>query len=308
MSPIRDPEVFREVLEELSTGVYVVDRERRILFWNRGAEKISGHLSQYVVGRCCGEGLLAECDENSKILCGDACPLVDTMKDGRSRALDLFLRHKAGHRVAVHVEARPVRNSEGTIIGAAASFFERRYVPEPDRRLNSLPAGDNATGLPDAQMVEIQLRQSLEDFREQGTPFCLLHLRVDELDALRTTRGREAGDSILRVVAQTLQNILRPTDVLGHCADDDFLIVVRNCHGSVLSKVAGRLEKIVRRSGIAWWGDEITATLSVGATAAVSGDTTDTIQERAHRGLAESIRNGGNCVTILSVESEEINA
>lgn len=304
MSPIRDPEVFREVLEELSTGVYIVDRERRILFWNRGAEKISGHLSQYVVGRCCGEGLLAECDENSKILCGDACPLVDTMKDGRCRAMDLFLRHKAGHRVAVHVEARPVRNEEGAIIGASESFFERRHIPEPDRRLNSFPAGDSATGLPETQMVESQLRQSLDDFTEQGTPFCLLQLRIDDLDALRTTRGREAGDAILRVVTQTLRNILRPTDVLGHCEDDDFLIVVRNCEGSALGKIAGRLEKIVRRSGIAWWGDEITVTLSVGATTALSGDTTDTIRERAHRGLAESVRKGGNCVTILSVESE----
>lgn len=39
-----DPSHYRAILESLSTGVYVVDRERKILFWNDGAERITGYL------------------------------------------------------------------------------------------------------------------------------------------------------------------------------------------------------------------------------------------------------------------------
>ena len=39
-----DPKPYRDILEGLPNGVYVVDRDRKILFWNDGAEQISGYL------------------------------------------------------------------------------------------------------------------------------------------------------------------------------------------------------------------------------------------------------------------------
>jgi two-component system, cell cycle response regulator len=47
------PEIFHVVLESLQTGVYFVDRNRRTLFWNEGAEKITGYLRHDGVGRFC---------------------------------------------------------------------------------------------------------------------------------------------------------------------------------------------------------------------------------------------------------------
>src|SRR2546426_9517321 len=43
MPELQDPDIFRTILESLQTGVYVVGREGRILFWNQGAEKITGY-------------------------------------------------------------------------------------------------------------------------------------------------------------------------------------------------------------------------------------------------------------------------
>lgn len=299
MYRLSDPEVLRDVLEELSTGVYIVDPERRILFWNQGAEKISGHLSQDVVGRCCGEKILAHCDESSRILCGDECPLLQTMRDGRRRTADVYLRHKAGHRVSVHLEANPIRDEHGTIIGVAESFFERRYVPQPDRRLNNIPAVDKATGLPDQVVVESQLQQCLNEFQEHGVPFCVFQLRIDKLEELRSSRGRDAEEAILRVVSQTLRNLLRPTDVIGQWIDGDFLAIARNCQAHSIGKVARRLEKIASRSEIVWWGDEISATLSVGATSILPGDSMESLLDRAQRALCASVQDGGDRITIL---------
>ena len=42
MPELQDPDIFRTILESLQTGVYVVGRDGRILFWNEGAEKITG--------------------------------------------------------------------------------------------------------------------------------------------------------------------------------------------------------------------------------------------------------------------------
>jgi diguanylate cyclase (GGDEF)-like protein/PAS domain S-box-containing protein len=295
MFRLSDPEVLRTVLEELSTGVYIVDPERRILFWNRGAEKISGHLSQDVIGRCCGETILAHCDESSDSLCGEGCPILEAVRDGRRRRSDVYLRHRAGHCVAVHMETIPVRDQQGTIVAVAGMFFQRRYSPQPDSRLGPFTAVDERTGLPDAEMGRSQLLQALEEYVQQGISFCLLRLHVNELSDMRTTRGHDAADAILRVVVRTLTNVLRPTDILTEWVDGDFLVIARNCQSNATGKIVRRMEKIVSRSGISWWGDQLSVTLSVGATAVMPGDTADSILERADQALEKTIGNGSSC-------------
>src|SRR5271170_5126202 len=50
MSVFADPEIYRTVLEHMQTGTYMVDCEQKLQFWNDGAENITGHLRQDVVG------------------------------------------------------------------------------------------------------------------------------------------------------------------------------------------------------------------------------------------------------------------
>src|SRR5579864_9623865 len=58
MPEFNDPEIYQTVLNGLQTGVYLVDRNRRIRFWNEGAEQITGYLRQDVVGRFLRDHLL----------------------------------------------------------------------------------------------------------------------------------------------------------------------------------------------------------------------------------------------------------
>ena len=44
------PEVFQAIVDRLETGVYAVDLEQKISYWNYGAERITGFLSQNVLG------------------------------------------------------------------------------------------------------------------------------------------------------------------------------------------------------------------------------------------------------------------
>jgi PAS domain S-box-containing protein len=46
MLDLGNPRGFEAVVDSLEAGVYVVDRDRKIVYWNHGAERISGYLRQ----------------------------------------------------------------------------------------------------------------------------------------------------------------------------------------------------------------------------------------------------------------------
>src|SRR5512139_969437 len=82
-----------EILDSVADGVYFVDRERRITFWNRAATEISGHRREDVVGHTCPTGPLQHVDMEGRRLCQTACPLTYVLADGQPRQADVLLRH-----------------------------------------------------------------------------------------------------------------------------------------------------------------------------------------------------------------------
>src|SRR5215831_12544647 len=79
-------EALRAVVDHVDTGVFVVDRERKIVYWNRGVEAVTGYLSQEMVGRVCGDNLLVHCGEHDNELCSADCPVTDALRDGTEAA------------------------------------------------------------------------------------------------------------------------------------------------------------------------------------------------------------------------------
>ena len=51
-------DLFEKVLDRVFSGVYFVDRDRRIIYWNKGAERITGHKKDKVMGKLCFDNIL----------------------------------------------------------------------------------------------------------------------------------------------------------------------------------------------------------------------------------------------------------
>lgn len=297
-----DPGVFRAIVDGLTMGVYIVDRDRRIVYWNDGAEKITGYFRHEVVGRCCRDNILVHCDEHNSVLCDVGCPLSSTMLDGHAREMSLFLKHKGGYRVPIRVYASPIRNQNGEIVGSVESFHQQRFVPKPDRRQTQLMACgalDDLTGLADHGYTLSVLQLKLSSFSQHFADLGVFAILPDKLQYYRTNRGREAADGILRVVAQSLQNTLRPSDHLGRWSEDQFLVILPNCGGDSIAHVGERVRSVLRSCAILWWGDKLPVTASLGGTIARPGDTVETIVARAEKALETSVAAGGDHVTVL---------
>jgi diguanylate cyclase (GGDEF)-like protein/PAS domain S-box-containing protein len=292
---------FRSVLEGLRTAVYVVDRDGKTLFWNDGAERITGHLRQDVVGRVCGDNFLGETDSDNNDLSGARTPMAAVIREGKPMEAQVSLRHKTGHRIPVQLWTFPIRNAQGLIVGAAQSFEETISVSDWDRRHTKLATYgclDQASGVLNHGMVQAHLRENLGMFAEHPIPFSILCIEIDRLDKIQARDGPGAIAAVLRVVGHTLENSLRPTDFLGRWQENQFLAILTECSGAEIAAASERLRRMVSTSKIGWWGDFVPVTISMGGTSVRPGDTPEGMVQRAEEALRKSSAQGGNRTTV----------
>jgi PAS domain S-box-containing protein len=114
-----------ELLNLLADGAYITDTNRRIVFWNQAARRITGWSMEEVVGHGCRENILVHVDKDGHALCGDEhCPLHRSIVTGQPSAepVLVFAKHRNGSRVPVEVTVSPVRNHAGQVIGGIEVF------------------------------------------------------------------------------------------------------------------------------------------------------------------------------------------
>jgi diguanylate cyclase (GGDEF)-like protein/PAS domain S-box-containing protein len=285
MSLLGAPDVFRFVLESLQAGVYLVDLSRRIVCWNDGAERISGYLRQDVVGRICGDKMFLHSDEQGSELCGN-CPLAQTMLDGKKREISVYLRHKAGHLVPVHVWCVPIRDAHGNVIGASETFEESKPSAGFEVRFQELAAHgclDLVTGLPNQAFTTTRGREQIGRFAEHHLPFSILIISLAEDKVFTTARGNPAADRMLQSAAQTLSNVLRPADFLGRWQGDQLLAILVGDLSP--GKHVQPIGKLLGLSRIHWWGDSVPVSVVIAGAEPETGDTVETLVERAQAKL-----------------------
>ena len=297
MALFDDPEILRSVLENLPTGVSVMGRDGKILFWNHGAERITGHLRQDVVGHLCREDFLGNADGGEEEVSGAEAALAAVLRDGKAADSQVSFRHKSGYLVPVRLRASAIRDAHGTIAGVAECFDEILDMAEWDTRRNKLAEYgclDAATGVLTHKMLESRLNDCLAHYAGMPVPFCIVCISFDHLEDVKARYGVGAIAAVLRVSGQTLQNSLRPTDHLGRWQENEFLAIVAECNRTEILRVGERLRKTISRAKITWWGDSLPVTISMGATQVRGEDSAAEMMARAEGALFESIAQGGN--------------
>jgi diguanylate cyclase (GGDEF)-like protein/PAS domain S-box-containing protein len=298
---VNDGDQFKRILDDLHDGVYFVDRDRRITYWNKGAERITGYTADEIVGSRCSEDILVHVDAHGRSLCEDGCPAACAIDDGEPREADVFVRHCEGHRVPVHARVSPLRSDDGEIIGAAETFSDDSphvAALERLRELEDLVMVDPLTGVGNRRYAEAAIRTRLGELRRYGWSCGLLFIDVDHFKEVNDEHGHAMGDSMLRLVAATLKANVRSFDEVARYGGEEFVVVCPNVHAELLHEIGERLRALVENSGYPRQAHPLQVTISVGATLGRPSDTVESIVTRADGLLYESKAGGRNVVRL----------
>ncbi len=296
------PEGFTlELLDHLNDGVYVVDRAGKVTFWNRGAQSITGWAPRDVIGSSGADGLLRHVDADGNELGSDRGPLAAAISSGAPHRADLYLHHKAGHRVPVRVEAVPVRDASGEIVGAVEVFTDQTERMEAIRRVEELTEIvflDPLTGIGNRRYAEVVLEEKMAELARYGFRFGVLFVDVDRFKDLNDTFGHERGDEVLKMVATTLARSARSLDFVGRWGGEEFLVLLSNVTDFSLPLVADRARRLVEHSELPTPGGPIRVTVSIGATIVRKGETPAEVLRRADGLMYEAKSAGRNRIVV----------
>jgi len=292
---------FENLLDNLFDGVYYVDARRKITFWNKAAERITGFSKDEVVGNACYENILRHIDAAGRELCLNGCPLHQTLQDGEMREARVFLHHKNGHRVPVHVRISPIRDEAGRIIGGVEIFSdnsrERNTLQELERSRQEMFL-DPLLGIGNRRFAEVVFESRLFELKAFQTPFCAALLDLDNFKEINDSLGHNIGDEVLKMVVRSVENILRDLDFIIRWGGDEFFLLLPGVDGPGLEEVLERVLLFIDKSFLVRDGREITVSASIGATLARPDDTLEGIVARVDELMYRSKGGGKKRYTI----------
>src|ERR1019366_3317444 len=276
----------RKLLDGLYDGVYFVDCDRTITYWNQAAERLTGYAAKEAVGRHCFDNFLMHVDERGSPLCLTGCPLSLTVSDGELREAQVFLRHKQGHRVPVGVRVSPIRDERGSITGAVEIFSDSTAIRQLEERaceLETLAYSDALTGVANRRYIDLKVQQAIEEVELFDRPYGLILIDVDDFKAINDTFGHVTGDSVLTSVCETLSRSLRPNDVLGRWGGDEFVILARDVTPDSLEHLAQRCRVMIAETSMPAGDSHVRMTVSAGPILLEKGESSGSAFTRADR-------------------------
>ncbi len=141
----------------------------------------------------------------------------------------------------------PVRRNDE--IGFATTVFNEMVgkLKLSQKKLEQLATTDPLTGLNNRKRVISILRDVYKYYRRYATEFSVLMLDVDHFKVINDTYGHQAGDTVLKQVAELLNENLRNVDSAGRYGGEEFLVILAESGMQESIQAAERIRKAVAR-------------------------------------------------------------
>jgi len=188
MRSAREPLELLQAFQRSGDGVYAVDYDQKIVFWNRTAERLLGFKAQEVLGRECFD-VIAGGDHAGHPFCGTDCPVIECARHGRApENYNVRTRAASGKPrwINVSIVVLVGRQKRSTL---AVHLFrditdQRRKEMRTRRELAQLPASER---LDDEQQAASRLtRREAEVLELMATGLSTARI-ADVLSVSRTT-------------------------------------------------------------------------------------------------------------------------
>ncbi|MCP4502174.1 MAG: GGDEF domain-containing protein [Deltaproteobacteria bacterium] len=265
------------VLQQIDCGIFVVNKEMRLLEWNQKMTTLSGVNRKSALGT-------------------DVFSLLpDDKKSGVQRKLkavfalgkQIFLSHEVyshllyvplNRMVGQHAPCMkqdctffPILNNEGEIVAACATLFDataqylaKQELEVANAQLKQDIGKDALTGLKNRGYLMEQLKRTYAEGIRHGAHSSVMLLDVDHFKNMNDTEGHLAGDEVLRCLARCMSEAVREEDIVARYGGEEFCVILPNTDLAGAEIVSERVREAVQDMEILFEDRVLQITVSIG--------------------------------------------
>jgi diguanylate cyclase (GGDEF)-like protein/hemerythrin-like metal-binding protein/PAS domain S-box-containing protein len=124
------------------------------------------------------------------------------------------------------------------MVSSISQLVERHHALEAAANFDAL------TGLPNRRLLTDRLDQCIERSKRSGSLLAVCFMDLDGFKKVNDTHGHDAGDAVLKVVAERLTQTLRGADTVARLGGDEFVLLLGDL--SHAQEATGLLERVLR--------------------------------------------------------------
>lgn len=268
---------FAQIMQSLNLGIVVLDRDLRIVFWNRWLEEHSRMGSAEAIGLDITE-LFPDLEQK-----GFRWKVKNVFKLG---TFAFFSQQVHGHLLPLpltryltssfdymqqNATLSPVRNAEGKVAFVCVTIEEctdavlyREQLERAKHELETRSLTDPLTELPNRRYLMEELQREVAQHNRLNRPLSLAILDVDHFKTVNDTHGHLCGDRVLTQLGAVLREQLRAYDVIARYGGEEFCAVLPNTRMEEALLVMERLRTAVQSYPFAYDGKTLHLTVSLG--------------------------------------------
>ncbi len=155
---------------------------------------------------------------------------------------------------------------------------------------------DALTEVANRRAYEFELTRRIAEWNRNGTTLSLILLDIDYFKNFNDRYGHQAGDAVLRAVADVLKTTIRETDLVARYGGEEFAVVLSDTSIERTKEVAERIRSLIESARFPFNGLILQLTVSAGFAQIRAGEDTTAFVQRADAALYSSKESGRNCI------------
>ena len=245
-------------LDAVSDAVIGLNEDKHICYLNSAAEKLLHSTREQLLGQAA--------DDLFEIIPDPASPLSGAADIGKH--FEAYSRNSQRMVLVTGVRRRPVAvrrvelhsdTMDHVLVlhDRSAEMAIRRSISEQARK-------DSLTGLSNREEFDHCLNNLVEDADIGMNTHALLYIDLDQFKVVNDTCGHEAGDELLRVLGQLLNNTLQRGDIVGRLGGDEFGVLLCQVDSTEAQEIADRVRQAIDQVRFAWGTYSFAVRASIG--------------------------------------------
>jgi diguanylate cyclase (GGDEF)-like protein/PAS domain S-box-containing protein len=217
--------MLEQIIDTTPIMINAVDRNGKFLFMNNYQSALFKQDPDALVGKSIYDILPPQLSERER--------RRNTMINESGHSIPNYeeVYVSDGISLTFHCNKSPLLNMDGQSIGVLTSAVDITARKFAEEHRAHLALHDMLTGLPNRALLSENLRATIDECHNGGSIAALLLVDLDRFKVINDTRGHQAGDVLLRLVAERISGFLTPSCFAARIGGDEFAIILRSVSG-----------------------------------------------------------------------------